>query len=79
MQTKLTLRLDARLILRAKRYAKRSGKSVSSVVADYFAALGAPSDDVASLPPKVQSLLGALGGASVDEADYVRHLEVKHR
>lgn len=79
MQAKLTLRLDARLVLRAKRYAKRSGKSVSAVVADYFAALGAPSDEAAALPPKVRSLLGALGSTPVDEADYLHHLETKHR
>lgn len=76
---KLTLRLDARLILRAKRYAKRSGKSVSSVVADYFTALGASPDDPPSLPPKVRSLFGVLGGSTVTEADYLRHLETKHK
>lgn len=79
MQTKLTLRLDASLIRRAKRYAKRSGKSVSTVVADFFAALGTPLDDPASLPPKVRSLLGALGTTSVNEADYQRHLEQKYQ
>lgn len=63
MQTKLTLRLDAHLIRRAKRFAKRSGKSVSTVVADFFTALEAPPDDPASLPPKVQSLHGALVNA----------------
>lgn len=79
MQTKLTLRLDARLIRRAKHFAKRSGKSVSTVVAHYFAALGPPLDDPASLPPKVRSLLGALGTTPVDEADYQQHLEQKYR
>ena len=79
MQTKLTLRLDTRLIQRAKHYAKRSGKSVSTVVADYFAALGTPLDDPAALPPKVRSLLGALGATSVDESDYQQHLERKYQ
>ncbi len=79
MQTKLTLRLDTRLIQRAKRYAKRSGKSVSTVVADYFSALGTPLDDPASLPPKVRSLLGALAASPVDESDYQRHLEQKYQ
>lgn len=79
MQTKLTLRLDARLIQRAKRYAKRSGKSVSTVVADYFSALGTPLDDPAQLPPKVRSLLGALGNTPVDESDYLLHLETKYQ
>ncbi|MBE0418315.1 MAG: hypothetical protein IBX63_11175 [Coriobacteriia bacterium] len=37
MGTKLTLRLDEDLIRRAKRHSARSGKSVSRLVADYFA------------------------------------------
>ncbi len=79
MQTKLTLRLDANLIRRAKRYAKRSGKSVSTVVADFFAALDTPADEPGSLPPKVRSLFGALGTTPLDESDYARHLEQKYR
>jgi hypothetical protein len=79
MQTKLTLRLDTRLIGRAKAYANRRGTSVSTVVADYFAALDAPAGSPLELTPKVQSLLGALTGSRLDEADYRRHLERKHR
>lgn len=41
MQTKLTLRLDHELIERAKAYARRTGKSVSEVVADFFIQLEA--------------------------------------
>lgn len=42
-QTKLTLRLDADLISRAKASAAKQGKSLSQIVADYFAALvGSP-------------------------------------
>ena len=36
MQTKLTLRLDDWLIRKAKRFSKKTGKSVSKIVADYF-------------------------------------------
>ena len=36
MKTKLILRLDDKLINRAKSYAKKSGKSVSQIVAGYF-------------------------------------------
>ncbi len=36
MQTKLTLRLDEALIQRAKAEARRTGKSVSQLVAEYF-------------------------------------------
>ena len=36
MQTKLTLQMDDELIARAKAHAKKCGKSVSQLVADYF-------------------------------------------
>ncbi len=79
MQTKLTLRLEEELIERAKAYSKRTGKSVSRLVADYFAAL----DPVAALtndrlPPKTRSLLGALADTSLDEEDYHDHLASKY-
>ncbi len=86
MPTKLTLRLDERLIARAKRYAARRGTSVSQMVADYFAALTAdetparPDDDWKQhLSPITRSLVGSLAGSGLDEEDYHRHLEEKHR
>jgi hypothetical protein len=84
MNTKLTLRLDDDLIRRAKRYSDASGKSLSKLVADYFALIEAARDeDGGALPPKVRALLGALapasGGPSADEREYRRHLEEKHR
>jgi hypothetical protein len=84
MNTKLTLRLDEDLIQRAKRYSDASGKSLSKLVADYFALIEATPDETGgALPPKVRSLLGALapvpGTSAVDERDYRRHLEEKHR
>ncbi len=80
MQTKLTLRLDARLIRRAKSYARRSGKSVSTIVGDLFALLGSPEVDAESeLTPTVRRLVGALGDTPTDENDYRRHLDAKHR
>ncbi|MHB0963008.1 MAG: DUF6364 family protein [Gemmatimonadaceae bacterium] len=79
MHTKLTLRLDASLIRRAKAYAKRTGKSVSAVVADYFSALDAGEGKEATHGPKVRSLLGAVRERPVDESAYRRHLERKHR
>jgi hypothetical protein len=80
MQTKLTLRLDETLIRKVKRYSTKSGKSVSRLVADYFTLIdaGFESGD-RELTPRVKSLLGALAGSGVSEADYRRHLEQKHR
>jgi hypothetical protein len=83
MQTKLTLRLEQRLIRRAKAYARRTGKSVSELVADFFKRLEAPADEkgsrVVAQSPAVQSLVGALGGARLDETEYRAHLVEKHR
>jgi len=80
MRTKLTLRLDAELVRRAKAYARQSGKSVSSVVADFFALLGRREElGKDELTPAVRSLVGALGSARVSERDYHRYVEEKHR
>jgi hypothetical protein len=80
MMTRLTLRLDERLIRSAKEHATRSGKSVSRLVSDYFALIDAGERSAAAeSAPRVGSLLGALSETSVDERDYRRHLEDKHR
>ena len=80
MTTKLTLRLDHDLIRRAKSHSRRSGKSVSALVADFFALLtedGLP--EKPSLTPRVRALIGVLKGATVTEDDYRNHLVEKHR
>lgn len=83
MQTKLTLRLEQRLIKRAKAYARRSGKSVSELVAEFFGRLEAlpepPSPKLTARSPAVQSLVGALAAGNVDEADYRAHVAEKYR
>jgi len=81
MHTKLTLRIEETLIERAKVFAKKAGKSVSRVVADYFTVLERPPrrDKSLSWPPLVRSLKGSLRGARVDEKAYRRYLEEKYR
>ena len=80
MHAKLTLRLDEELIQTAKDYAAKSGKSLSQIVADYFALLTTiDSVDMSETTPLVRSLQGSLKGAEVDEEDYYRHLEKKYR
>lgn len=78
MNTKLTLRLDDALIERAKRYSAKSGKSVSQLVADYFAVIEVDLP-LAAPTPRVRALRGALKGSGLDEADYRRHLEEKYQ
>ncbi len=77
MQTKLTLRLEAELIEQAKAYAQQHGKSLSQMVADYFALFSRPIAPPA-LAPATQSLLGILQHAPLDETDYKKHLEAKY-
>jgi hypothetical protein len=78
MNTKLTLRMEETRIRRAKTEARRRGKSVSQMVAEYFDSLGAQPAGPASLPPVTAALLGILKGHSADEEDYRRHLREKH-
>jgi hypothetical protein len=80
MQTKLTLRLDDSLIRKMKRYSAASGKSLSRLVADYFALVDAAQTTAGeALTPRVKSLFGALAHSGVSEADERRHRELKHR
>jgi len=78
MKTKLTLRLDDKLIASAKRHSAESGKSVSQLVSDFFALIDAEDSDV-DITPRVRSLRGVLAGSGLDESDYRRHLEEKYR
>jgi hypothetical protein len=80
MQTKLTLRLEEQLIRRAKSYARRSGKSLSELVADLFSRLSTPGEpEQRELTPAVRSLAGALSGQPLTREEYRRHLDEKHR
>ncbi len=79
MQTKLALRLDDALIKKARRFSKKTGKSVSKIVADYFEKLDTPPPrDMEGITPKIGSLKGILKGTGVSEEDYLRRLEEKH-
>ena len=77
MNTKLTLRLDDKLIASAKRHSAESGKSVSQLVSDFFTLIDAQDADV-EVTPRVRSLRGVLASSGLDERDYRRHLEEKH-
>lgn len=86
MNTKLTLRLDEALIAQAKEYAAKEGRSVSDLVAGYFARLTGPgkTDAVAApakaaVPQRRSSFRGLLAGSKLDESDYYEHLKRKHQ
>lgn len=78
MQTKLTLRLEEKLIDQAKKYAASEGKSISKIVADYFSLLVHQNQSTDSeLPPITRSLVGILS-SPIDESDYRQYLEEKY-
>lgn len=78
MQSKLTLRLDERLIENAKRQARARSTSVSALVSGYFAALGATGEPQ-SLTPTVRRLRGVLRDTSASREQYREHLREKYR
>jgi hypothetical protein len=84
MQTKLTLRLEERLIVRAKAWARRRGVSLSHAVATLFEQL--PGTSAGTLSPWTQKLVGIAargkGRPPTDEAirrAHLDHLQDKHR
>ena len=79
MNTKLTLRMDDKLIESAKQYSVRSGKSISRIVADLFTII--KNEKLKKQPrftPTVQSLKGIMRGEKVSENNYKKHLENKY-
>ncbi len=79
MNTKLTLRLDDRLICGAKQFAKDSGKSLSQIVAEYFAAITSADQPEFTATPTVAGLRGILKDARTDGVrDYRAYQEEKH-
>jgi hypothetical protein len=80
MQTKLTLRLDSTLIVKAKKHSKTMGKSLSQIVADYFNLLSSErKQSPHKRTPIASSLRGVLGESGVGEENYHNHLEEKYR
>jgi hypothetical protein len=84
MQTKLTLRLEESLIVRAKAWARRRGVSLSEAVATLFEQL--PGSSERALSPWTRKLAGIAarrkGRPPSDEAirrRYLDHLAEKHR
>jgi hypothetical protein len=82
--TKLTLRMDERMIAAAKRHAAARGTSVSRMIAAYVEALeGLAAGDIGrgdwpAPSPRVRALVGVLPSTPDPEASYRAHLERKH-
>jgi|GEM_PF-526275 len=69
MQTKLTRRIEAVLIERAKQHGRRRGKSVSQMVAHYFAILDAEENQHENIDPVTSSLREILREVSPEKDD----------
>jgi len=78
MNTKLTLRMDETIVRKAKIEAKRRGKSVSRMVAEFIASIGLEQTLEKELPPTTASLVGILKGKEISEEDYKTHLREKY-
>ncbi len=79
MTTKLTLSIDHKVIERAKRYAKSTGRSLSAIIESYLEELVQDDhDNKASIG--LMSLLGAVHlPANFDEKKArMKHIEQKH-
>lgn len=74
---KLTLSVDAAVVLRAKQYAKLRGVSVSEMVEAYLTAVAEPPSPTARATPILRSLRGVLASGNIDE--YREHLAAKYR
>ncbi|BAU55993.1 DUF6364 family protein [Mucilaginibacter gotjawali] len=60
MTTKLTLTLEGDVILSAKKYARKNGKSLSGIVENYLKTIASATDTDVTLSPKVSRLMGAI-------------------
>lgn len=82
MATKLTLRLDDKLIRQAKMTARSKGVSLSRIVEDYFKSLSAQKEGKAPKSPVLSEISGILSagmGTRKLKIEYIKHLEEKYR
>lgn len=74
---KLTLSVDGRVVLHAKRLAKKRGVSVSKMVETYLATVVDPAAPAVGDAPVLRSVRGVLKNAAI--GDYKKYLAAKYR
>lgn len=84
MDTKLTIRLNAEVIERAKNYASQQKISLSKLVEAYLNSISKPKSekDDNQITPLVKSLMGAAGSLPEDynyKEEYKEYLEKKYQ
>ena len=70
--------MDEEVVRKAKMEAKRRGKSVSRMVAEFIESIDSRSDSEKVLPPTTASLVGIMKGQEISEDDYKAHLREKY-
>jgi len=70
--------MDEAIVRKAEIEAKRRGKSVSRMVAEFIESIGSQPDSQKILPPTTASLVGILKGEEISEDDYKVHLREKY-
>lgn len=60
MTTKLTLTIEEKVIISAKKYAQKRGKSLSNLVENYLKSIGSQETDLNTISPKVSKLMGVI-------------------
>ena len=70
--------MEEAVVRKAKMEARRRGKSVSRMVAEFIESVGSQPVSEKPLPPTTASLLGILKGQEFSEDDYKAHLREKY-
>jgi hypothetical protein len=81
MDTKLTIKLNEEVIVKAKHYAKQKGTSLSKLVENYFNTISSESMVEEEITPLVKSLTGVVPHISEqDEKEaYTQYLTEKYK
>ena len=83
METKLTLKLNPKVIDSAKRYAKNNNKNLSKLVEDYFIKLTYENNSLSKRPPLIKKLSGIISEKDLEkisqEDERVRYILRKDR
>lgn len=81
METKLTLRMDEKIIREAKNYAQKQGISLSKLVAEYFRMISKKKDKTFVPTPVLSEITGVLQNLTKKKdlsKEYKKYLEEKY-
>lgn len=78
METKLTLKLDQKVINSVKIYAEKNNRSLSRLVEDYFKKLIMENEPRKAISPLVEELSGIISEKDLRNLNYIDYLEKKY-